>query len=154
MSAHPVPFTPFPIPDHLVLLDRLSAAERVRCHVATLDRWIAAGRLPVVRLGDRVLLRVSSLEALAEATATGTTPPGPSHALPAGARVTRAEAAQWLNVGETSLKTWANPDTAQGPHLRPERMGRRITYRTADITALIDAHSCPATSGPLAGRIA
>lgn len=154
MPAYPVPFTPFPIPDHLVLLDRLSAAERTRCHVATLDRWIAAGRLPVVRLGDRVLLRVSALEALAEATSTGTVPPLTAHALPDGARVTRREAAQWLSVGETTLKTWAT--SSEAPRRRPnaERMGRRITYRAADIAAMIDANSSPATSGPLAGRIA
>lgn len=154
MPAYPVPFTPFPIPDHLVLLDRLSAAERARCHVATLDRWISAGRLPVVRLGDRVLLRASALEALAAATSTGTTPPSVTPALPTGARVTRREAAQWLSVGETTMKTWAS--TTDAPHRcpAPERMGRRITYRAADIAAMIDANSHPATSGPLAGRIA
>lgn len=154
MPAYPVPFTPFTIPDHLVLLDRLSAAERARCHVITLDRWIAAGRLPVVRFGTRVLLRASALEALADATATGTTPPSVTPALPAGARVTRREAAQWLSVGETTLKTWATSPSA--PHRCPEaeRMGRRITYRAADIAAMIDANSYPATSGPLAGRIA
>src|SRR5699024_12331246 len=90
MPAYPVPFVPFPIPERLVLLDRLSAAERARCHVATLDRWIAAGRLPTVRLGERrVLLRASALEALAEATATGTTPPQTAAPLPARARATR-----------------------------------------------------------------
>ena len=30
MPAYPVPFTPFPIPDHLVLLDRLSGSHVVR----------------------------------------------------------------------------------------------------------------------------
>lgn len=154
MPAYPVPFTPFPLPDHLVLLDRMSAAERARCHVATMDRWITAGRLPVVRLGDRVLVRVSALEALATATATGVTPPLSTLALPAGARVTRAEAAQWLAVGESTLKTWAKSPVAPHPRLCPERMGRRVTYRVDDVAALIDANSSPATSGPLAGRIA
>lgn len=154
MPAYPVPFTPFPIPEHLVLLDRLSAAERVRCHVATLDRWVSAGRLPVVRLGDRVLLRASALEALAAATARGTTPPAATSALPAGVRVTRREAAHWLTVGETTLKSWATSHKAPRRCPAPERMGRRITYRAADIAAMIDANSHPATSGPLAGRIA
>lgn len=155
MPAYPVQFVPFPIPEHLVLLDRLSAAERSRCHVATLDRWIAAGRLPTVRLGERrVLLRASALEALAEATATGITPPLPPQSLPPSARVTRQEAAQWLNVGTTTLDTWARPYAVPPLRLTPARMGRRLTYRAADIAAMIDANSCPATSGPLAGRIA
>lgn len=154
MPAHPVPFTPFPIPDHLLLLDRMSAAERARCHIATLDRWIDAGRLPVVRFGGRVLLRVSAVESLAEASATGRAPALTAQELPPGARVTRREAAQWLTVGETTLKTWTT--SAKGPvrRPRPERMGRRVTYRAADIAALIDANSTPATTGPLAGRIA
>lgn len=155
MPAYPVPFVPFPIPEHLVLLDRLSAAERARCHVATLDRWIAAGRLPTVRLGERrVLLRASALEALAEATATGITPPQTAEPLPVGARVTRQEAATWLRIGTTTLDTWAQPYAVPPLRLTPARMGRRLTYRAADLAALIDATSSPATSGPLAGRIA
>lgn len=155
MPTPSVPFTPFLIPDHLVLLDRLTAAERARCHVTTLDRWIAAGRLPTVRLGERrVLVRAAALEALAEATATGTAPATPVHRLPAGARVTRQEAAHWLRIGTTTLDAWAHPYAVPPLRLVPARMGRRLTYRAADIAALIDAHSCPATSGPLAGRIA
>ena len=95
-----------------------------------------------------MLVRVSALEALATATATGVTPPLSTLALPAGARVTRAEAAQWLAVGESTLKTWAKSPVAPHPRLCPERMGRRVTYRVDDVAALIDANSSPATSGP------
>lgn len=155
MPAYPVPFVPFPIPEHLVLLDRLSAAERARCHVLTLDRWIAAGRLPTVRLGERrVVLRASAIEALAQASATGITPPAPAETIPAGARVTRHEAMHWLTVSESTLKRWDNPSATPPLRLIPERMGRRLTYRAGDIAALIDANSYPATTGPLAGRIA
>ena len=43
------------------LLTRDEVCERLRCSMPTLDRMIARGDLPVVRIGRRVLLRESTV---------------------------------------------------------------------------------------------
>lgn len=43
------------------LLTRREACQRLRCSMPTLDRMIARGDLPVVKIGRRVLLRESSV---------------------------------------------------------------------------------------------
>ncbi|WP_156252577.1 helix-turn-helix domain-containing protein [Pseudactinotalea terrae] len=49
------------------VLTRAEAAQAARVSRATLDRWIATGHLPVVRLGRRVLVTRSALAALLDA---------------------------------------------------------------------------------------
>ena len=50
-------------PDHL--LTKPEAANHLRISIRTLDRWIDAGTLPVVRLGSRsVRIRQSDIDAL------------------------------------------------------------------------------------------
>lgn len=58
------------------LLTRAEAADLARVHIDTLGRWIADGRLPVTRLGRKVLIRRSALFAfIDQSTTTATTGP-------------------------------------------------------------------------------
>lgn len=47
-----------------MLLDVQAATQELRIGQSTLRRWIREGRLPVVRLGRRVLIRPEALEEL------------------------------------------------------------------------------------------
>ncbi|WP_062200111.1 helix-turn-helix domain-containing protein [Demequina salsinemoris] len=63
-----------------VLLTRDEAAVIARVHVDTLGRWIADGRLPVVRLGRKVLVSSAALAAYIErSTTTATSGPLAGH---------------------------------------------------------------------------
>lgn len=153
----PPRFTTFDLPEHLVLLARQEASARADCHPRTLDALIRHGRLPVVRLGSRVLVRMSALDAYLDANRT---PPVERPAPAPGANALgpfvtdRRETAHWLRVSMSSLDRWAaseDPDQ----HLPTVTVGtRHVRYRASDVAEFIDRHSRPATHGPLAGRIA
>lgn len=49
------------------LLNAMEAAQMLRVSLPTIRLWIAARKLPVVRLGRRVLIEESALEAIIEA---------------------------------------------------------------------------------------
>lgn len=53
----------------LVSLDE--SARLLGVHRSTLERWAKAGRLPLVRLGGRVLVRRATLEALVDEAERG-----------------------------------------------------------------------------------
>lgn len=55
------------------LLTRAEAADAARVSLETLKRWIAAGHLPTVRPGGRVLVRRDALAAYLEACSTTAT---------------------------------------------------------------------------------
>jgi len=61
------------LPDLLTLSE---AADAARVKAKTISRWIADGRLPVVRMGRRVLIRRDTLVAFVDAT-TQTATSGP-----------------------------------------------------------------------------
>ena len=59
-----------------MLMDIRSGATYLQLGQSTLRRWIADGKLPVVRLGRRVLLRREALDALVDAAERGKPEPG------------------------------------------------------------------------------
>jgi len=61
------------LPDLLTLTE---AADAARVTVKTISRWIADGRLPIVRMGRRVLIRRDTFAAFVDAT-TETATSGP-----------------------------------------------------------------------------
>lgn len=158
MSAPTAPtWTPIPLPTALVLLARHEAADHAATTERTFDRWLAAGRLPVVRLGSRVLVRASALDALVTHAATGKLPRPPASYLPevTSARLLRFdEASHWLRVSRTTLERWAAPEADAPLRITPTRLGRRVCFRPIDVAELIDRNSYAATTGPLAGRLA
>ena len=158
MSAPTAPtWTPIPLPAALTLLARHEAADHAATTERTFDRWLAAGRLPVVRLGSRVLVRASALDALVTHAATGTLPRPPASYVPdlSGARLLRFdETSHWLRISRTTLERWASPDAAAPLRIAPTRLGRRVCFRPIDVAELIDRNSYAATTGPLAGRLA
>lgn len=156
----PERFARFALPSHLVLLTRDEAARRAACTVATIDRWISSGQLPHVKLSTRTLVRMSALDALLGTRRTPpVTPTAPDDLAPdlAGALATRSETAHWLRSGLTTLDRWSSPDAAPPLALPcvvdgPRTKGRPVRFLVADVAAMIDANSVPATAGPLAGR--
>ena len=150
MSA-PLSFTTtttFTLPEHLVLLTRAEAALMLRVHVLTLDRHIAAGLLPVVRIGSRVLLRRSALSAYlgpAEHAAAllAHTPVDPAAVL------TFAEAHDLMRVSAGTLTRLTNAGM-----IPVALVGHRRRVRLVDLAEFIDMQSEAATDGTLAGRSA
>ena len=51
-----------------MLVDVATAASELRIGQSTLRRWLAEGKIPVIRLGRRVLIRRQALEAFIAAT--------------------------------------------------------------------------------------
>lgn len=153
----PPRFTTFDLPEHLVLLARHEASARADCHPRTLDGLISSGRLPVVRLGSRVLVRMSALDAYLDASrspAVHCPAPAPGDNALGPFLTDRRETAHWLRVSTSTLDRWAaseDPDQ----RLPMVTVGRRhVRYRASDVAEFIDRRSRPATHGPLAGRIA
>lgn len=139
-------------PDTYTLLTRPEAAALARVTVTTLDRWIAAGLLPVVRIGARrVMIRRSAMSAYLTAHDTAPTldPEVPAPELDRAELLTYAEAIDALRLGRTTLDTL----TAAG-ELPVMILGRLRKVRAGSLADLIDRHSHPATAGPLAGRTA
>lgn len=132
------------LPEHFALLTRDDAAAFTRCDVSTVDRWIARGDLPYIRLGSRVLIRRAALRAY-------TDPHTARHFLgepPVDATlVTIPEAAALLRISPGSVKRWNTSG-----RLPVVRLGRGVRIRLTDIAALIDAQSVAATRGHLTGR--
>ena len=62
-----------------MLLDISTAIQELKVGQSTLRKWIAQGRLPVVRLGSRVLIRPEALEAFVKG-AERSTPTGQTRA--------------------------------------------------------------------------
>lgn len=154
----PPRFTTFDLPEHLVLLARHEASERADCHPRTLDSLISEGRLPVVRLGSRVLVRMSSLDAYLDARRTPPViraAPAPGDNALGPFLADRRETAHWLRVSTSALDRWSRAIDNPDQHLPSITVGRRhVRYRASDVAEFIDRHSHPATHGPLAGRIA
>lgn len=132
------------LPEHFALLTRDDAAAFTRCDVSTVDRWIASGHLPHIRLGSRVLIRRAALRAY---TDPHTARRALAEPVADDALVTIPEAAALLRVSPGSVKRW----TTSG-RLHVVRLGRGVRIRLADVADLIDAQSVAATSGHLTGR--
>lgn len=61
--------------------------------------------------------------------------------------LTRTEAAKAARVSRSTIDRWISTG-----HLPVIRLGRRVLVTRAALSALLDAATVPATSGPLAGR--
>lgn len=46
------------------LLTRTEAAVRLRVHVRTLDKYLASGDIVTIRIGGKVMVRVSEIDAI------------------------------------------------------------------------------------------
>lgn len=53
-----------PAPPDCLFLTSKEAAERARCCITTIQRWTRSGRLPSHRVGRRLRILVSDLDAL------------------------------------------------------------------------------------------
>lgn len=143
------PAEPAPVlPAHYDLRTRLEAAEALRAHPASVDRWIKAGALPCVRLGTRVLVRSTVLTAfIAAHEGTAPTAETPAAVADPQAVMNYPEAARTLRVARSTLDRWSAAGEIPAFHV-----GRNLKVRAADVAAFIDRNSIPATTGPLAGR--
>lgn len=140
--------TPAELPDRYALLRRSEAAALFHRSTKTLDEWIKAGRLPVVRIGARVLIRRSAVAAYLDAlNPEHSARAEPAAAGPAaGAYISLNHAAGVLGIHRNTLD--ALTITGDLPRLR---FGRSRVLPLEAVTSYIDAQSEPATTGPLAG---
>lgn len=141
--------TPADLPDHYTLLRRPEAAAYFHRATKTLDRWIADGLMPCVRVGPRVLIRRSTVAAYLDAL----NPEAPSRhhpdePLPSGeAYISLNNAAAVLGLHRNTVDA-----LTQAGDLPRMRFGRSRVVPVAALGEFIDAHAVAATTGPLAGR--
>ncbi|PNL17879.1 helix-turn-helix domain-containing protein [Micrococcus sp. FDAARGOS_333] len=140
--------SPALLPADYALYTRPEAAQAARATVSTVDRWIADGALPALRVGARrILIRRAHLHAYLAAHDTTRTPDPAEAAAPAdlSALLTYDEAAAALRVSRTTM------DRLQADgSLRMYRVGGRWKIPAEALAEYIDAHTTPATCGPLA----
>lgn len=151
------------LPAGLPLLDRTAAADLARVSLPTLQRWRAAGALPVVRIGSRVLFRRSAVLAYTSALAS----PHADHSghraqatatAPEPATLTAEAAAELLSVEEVrralAISSSTLSELIRTGALPSCRVHNRRLVRAGDLATFVDQHAEAATAGPLAGRLA
>ncbi|MFF5020552.1 helix-turn-helix domain-containing protein [Micrococcus luteus] len=147
------------LPAGLPLLDRDAAAELACVSPSTIQRWRAAGALPLVRIGTRVLYRRTTVLAyVAALTAPSPGPDSPAALVPPPAAPDPETAAALLSVETTraalGLGATMVTELIRTGELPSLRVHNRRLVRAGDLAAFVDQHAHAATTGPLAGRLA
>ncbi|WP_019157764.1 helix-turn-helix domain-containing protein [Brevibacterium senegalense] len=149
MQTHTRLVKPSDLPDRYTLLRRPEAAAHFHRATKTLDRWIADGAMPCIRIGPRVLIRRSTVTAYLDAL----NPEAPAHrgeatAMPTGeVYISLNNAAAVLGLHRNTVD-----ELTRSGDLPRLRFGRSRVIPVAALADLIDTHAVPATVGPLAGR--
>lgn len=135
------------LPEQYRLLTRAEAAQLFQRSQSTLSAWVGDGRLPVVRIGRRVQIRLSTFRDYLDALNPHTAQPEPDNLATVIDRyLTINGTAELLGIHRNTVSL-----LIRDGGLASVPFGRNRYVPVRALTDLIDSCTTPATTGPLAG---
>ena len=135
------------LPDQYRLLSRAEAAHLFQRSQSTVAIWIADGRLPIVRVGRRVQIRLSTFRAYLDALNPHSPLPDRPDLAPVLDRyLTINDTAELLGIHRNTVSLLVRDGA-----LDCVPFGRNRYVPIPSLIDFIDRNTTPATTGPLAG---